>query len=44
MIEHQSLARYRETATNQFGIKSDDRILQFCSISFDISVEEIASL
>lgn len=41
MIEHASLVHYVRTALQTFGIVADDRILQFCSLSFDISVEEI---
>jgi amino acid adenylation domain-containing protein len=41
MIEHRSLASYTATALERYGIRQDDRVLQFCSISFDISIEEI---
>jgi non-ribosomal peptide synthetase component F len=41
MIEHHSLAGYAKTAQLQYELRSTDRIMQFSSISFDISVEEI---
>ncbi len=41
MIQHGSLASYTETATRAYGVEPTDRVLQFCSVSFDISVEEI---
>ena len=41
MIHHDSLASYTETAARVYGVGPADRVLQFCSISFDISLEEI---
>jgi amino acid adenylation domain-containing protein len=41
LIEHRSLANYVETAIQEFGIEPRDCILQFASISFDTSAEEI---
>jgi natural product biosynthesis luciferase-like monooxygenase protein/amino acid adenylation domain-containing protein/FkbM family methyltransferase len=41
MIEHGSLASYVDTAIESYGIEPADRVLQFCSTSFDISIEEI---
>ncbi|HEX2768792.1 MAG TPA: non-ribosomal peptide synthetase, partial [Geobacteraceae bacterium] len=41
MVEHKSLANYTRAAISQYGIKFSDRILQFASISFDASAEEI---
>jgi amino acid adenylation domain-containing protein len=41
MIEHRSLASYTATALRAYGIGPADRVLQFCSLSFDISIEEI---
>jgi len=41
MISHRSLASYTATARASYGICAEDRVLQFCSISFDISLEEI---
>ena len=41
MIQHQSLVSYTNTAAEKYEIALGDRVLQFCSISFDISGEEI---
>jgi amino acid adenylation domain-containing protein/non-ribosomal peptide synthase protein (TIGR01720 family) len=41
MIEHQSLTNFVFTATHEYGINPADRILQFASICFDTSIEEI---
>jgi amino acid adenylation domain-containing protein len=41
MIEHGSLVNYVEAAIEAYGIESTDRVLQFASISFDASAEEI---
>jgi amino acid adenylation domain-containing protein len=41
LTTHQSMVKYAQVATLRFGIEPGDRILQYCSISFDISVEEI---
>ncbi|MEE8584227.1 MAG: amino acid adenylation domain-containing protein, partial [Acidobacteriota bacterium] len=41
MISHQSLAAYNRVAAQRYRIGPGDRVLQFCSISFDISIEEI---
>ncbi len=41
VIEHGSLTSFTKTATELYEIQPDDRILQFASISFDASVEEI---
>ncbi len=41
MIEHGSLAAYVETAAVEYAINPDDRVLQFASVSFDTSAEEI---
>ncbi len=40
-IEHNSLVNFTTTATREYGINSQDRVLQFASISFDIAVEEM---
>ncbi len=40
-IAHQSLTNFVLTAIHEYGIKSSDRILQFASICFDTSIEEI---
>lgn len=41
VIEHRSLVSYTETARDKFALTSSDRVLQFASISFDTSAEEI---
>ncbi|HZS44938.1 MAG TPA: amino acid adenylation domain-containing protein, partial [Blastocatellia bacterium] len=41
MIQQGSLFDYNQTATHEYGVTPDDRILQFCSLGFDISIEEI---
>jgi len=41
MIEHRSVVNYILTLIREYGITADDRILQFSSICFDVSVEEI---
>lgn len=41
MVEHQSLVNYTLAARNNFGIGGGDRVLQFASINFDASAEEI---
>ncbi|TWH51491.1 non-ribosomal peptide synthetase, partial [Dulcicalothrix desertica] len=41
MVEHQSLVNFISSAKIEYGIGFEDRILQFSSISFDVSVEEI---
>jgi amino acid adenylation domain-containing protein len=40
-ITHRSLANYTNAAAREYEIKADDRVLQFASISFDTSAEEI---
>lgn len=40
-IQHRSLVSYTNTASQAYKIEADDRILQFASISFDTSAEEI---
>ncbi|MCJ8271995.1 MAG: amino acid adenylation domain-containing protein, partial [Psychrosphaera sp.] len=40
MVSHQNIQAYCHGARQSYGISSDDRILQFSSISFDIFVEE----
>ncbi|MEM7585919.1 MAG: amino acid adenylation domain-containing protein, partial [Acidobacteriota bacterium] len=40
-VDHGCLASYAEAATAHYGLKASDRMLQFSSTSFDISVEEI---
>src|SRR6185369_14170674 len=41
MIQHQSLVNFTEFAGNEYQITPADRVLQFASLSFDASVEEI---
>ncbi|MBG1241150.1 non-ribosomal peptide synthetase [Nostoc sp. NZL] len=41
MIEHQSLVNFTQMALAQYKISASDRILQFTSINFDVSAEEI---
>ncbi len=41
LIEHRSLVNYTTVASAEYGIQECDRILQFSSISFDVSAEEI---
>lgn len=41
MIEHRSLVSYIADAIRTFGIAVGDRVLQFASISFDTSAEEL---
>ena len=41
MIPHGALVNYVQTARQDFAIGSADRVLQFASISFDASAEEI---
>ena len=41
MIEHRSLVNYAEAAAEEYGLGSNDRVLQFASITFDTSAEEI---
>ncbi|MFB2919272.1 MULTISPECIES: amino acid adenylation domain-containing protein, partial [Aerosakkonema] len=41
LIEHRSLVNYTAAAIAEYQIEESDRILQFSSISFDVSAEEI---
>src|ERR1043165_5090331 len=41
MTRHQSLCAYTSAAIAAYGITADDRVLQFASINFDTSAEEI---
>ncbi|HKV07313.1 MAG TPA: amino acid adenylation domain-containing protein, partial [Thermoanaerobaculia bacterium] len=41
LVPHSSLANYVRAATEAYGINAADRVLQFASISFDTSAEEI---
>jgi amino acid adenylation domain-containing protein/non-ribosomal peptide synthase protein (TIGR01720 family) len=41
LISHEALVNYADDAVKQFGLRPDDRILQFAAIGFDVVVEEI---
>ncbi len=41
MIEHGSLVNFTLTAAEEYAISPNDRVLQFASLSFDTSAEEI---
>ncbi|HEX3282865.1 MAG TPA: amino acid adenylation domain-containing protein, partial [Pyrinomonadaceae bacterium] len=41
LIEHRSLLNFTQAATLAYGISDRDRVLQFASLSFDTSAEEI---
>jgi non-ribosomal peptide synthetase component F len=41
LVEHQSVVNLVYHQTEHFGIRSDERILQFSSLSFDASIEQI---
>lgn len=41
MIEHRSLVNFTVTSAAAYAITPADRVLQFASLSFDLSVEEI---
>jgi amino acid adenylation domain-containing protein len=41
MIQHQSLVSYTTTTIREYGMQPTDKVLQFCSISFDVAAEEI---
>ncbi len=41
MVSHRALGSYVRSATDTYGIRPEDRILQFSSFGFDASVEEI---
>ncbi|MCB0165295.1 MAG: amino acid adenylation domain-containing protein [Anaerolineae bacterium] len=41
LIEHRALTNFAQTAAEAFDLTSQDRVLQFASISFDTSNEEI---
>uniref|UniRef100_A0A2P1CYX6 AptA n=1 Tax=Fischerella sp. CENA298 TaxID=1622126 RepID=A0A2P1CYX6_9CYAN len=40
-IEHRSLMNFVNTTIDEYGIKASDKVLQFASICFDTSIEEI---
>ena len=43
LLPHAGLVNYTLAAAEQFGLRPGDRVLQFCSISFDAALEEIYS-
>jgi len=43
LLPHAGLANYTQAAVEMFGLRPGDRMLQFCSISFDAAIEEIFS-
>ncbi|MGC2475198.1 MAG: amino acid adenylation domain-containing protein [Candidatus Sulfotelmatobacter sp.] len=43
LLPHAGLVNYTLAAAEQFELRPSDRILQFCSISFDAALEEIYS-
>ena len=41
LLPHAGLVNYNSTTARAYAVTPDDRVLQFCSISFDIAVEEL---
>jgi amino acid adenylation domain-containing protein len=41
LLTHAGLVNYGTNATKMYAMTAQDRVLQFCSISFDIAVEEL---
>jgi len=41
MVSHRALAAHAVAATQRYGLKPSDRVLQFASLSFDVALEEI---
>ncbi|MGI9032142.1 MAG: amino acid adenylation domain-containing protein [Acidimicrobiales bacterium] len=41
MLTHRGLVHHNRAIRNLFELVPSDRVLQFCSISFDVSIEEI---
>jgi len=41
MIEHQGVVNYALSRIDEFGLDTDSRVLQFTSLSFDVSVMEM---
>jgi amino acid adenylation domain-containing protein len=41
LLKHAGLVNYNTNAARMYAITPKDRILQFCSISFDIAIEEM---
>jgi non-ribosomal peptide synthetase component F len=40
-VSHQSLVNHSLAVSSAYGLSTDDRVLQFASISFDVAAEEI---
>ncbi|HLO83824.1 MAG TPA: amino acid adenylation domain-containing protein, partial [Nostocaceae cyanobacterium] len=41
LIEHQAIAHHCQNIIEEYQLKSSDRVLQFASLSFDVSLEQI---
>ena len=41
LLSHAGLVNYLTAASEMFGVSQSDRMLQFCSVSFDIAIEEM---
>jgi len=41
LLTHAGLVNYNFNAARTYSVTPDDRVLQFCSISFDIAIEEM---
>ena len=41
VVPHAALANHMDAVTDRFGLTQRDRVLQFSSLSFDVSLEEI---
>jgi amino acid adenylation domain-containing protein len=41
LLTHTGLVNYNANAARMYGVGPDDRVLQFCSVSFDIALEEL---
>lgn len=40
-VPHRALSQHIEAITDEFGLTEDDSVLQFASLNFDVSIEEI---
>jgi amino acid adenylation domain-containing protein len=43
MVEHQEVCNFVTTLAGMLGLQPEERVLQFASVNFDVSVEEIFS-
>jgi amino acid adenylation domain-containing protein len=43
MVEHRNVCNFVSTLARQLSLQHEDRVLQFASVNFDVSVEEIFS-